>query len=290
MANRQFSQYLLSRGILTSDNAGRILAKSLHAIPKLSVIALENGLITPEQADKLLGVNTFIRTALSEHDLNAEQLDELKKTVPDRSACVGQVLLDEGMVDLSTLAELFEQSKVTHSNSVSDAVNRMLEKQNLDTEEYFYIGEYVELFMRAIKRFTHTEVLVIPNEDFEVADTTYLTYQTMGGSLRLTAGCRMTGSIMLDMASRFSGDIQTEVNEMAIDCIEEFCNVVNGRYIVNMSGHNHDMDLDMPRTVENGIPAGDDVLSFRVVTEYGEYELYLSREGFLLNNDEYLGW
>lgn len=290
MANRQFSQYLLSRGILTSDNAGRILAKSLHAIPKLSVIVLENGLITPEQADKLLGVNTFIRTALSEHDLNAEQLDELKKTVPDRSACVGQVLLDEGMVDLSTLAELFEQSKVTHSNSVSDAVNRMLEKQNLDTEEYFYIGEYVELFMRAIKRFTHTEVLVIPNEDFEVADTTYLTYQTMGGSLRLTAGCRMTGSIMLDMASRFSGDIQTEVNEMAIDCIEEFCNVVNGRYIVNMSGHNHDMDLDMPRTVENGIPAGDDVLSFRVVTEYGEYELYLSREGFLLNNDEYLGW
>ena len=290
MANRQFSQYLLSRGILTSDNAGRILAKSLHAIPKLSVIALENGLITPEQADKLLGVNTFIRTALSEHDLNAEQLDELKKTVPDRSACVGQVLLDEGMVDLSTLAELFEQSKVTHSNSVSDTVNRMLEKQNLDTEEYFYIGEYVELFMRAIKRFTHTEVLVIPNEDFEVADTTYLTYQTMGGSLRLTAGCRMTGSIMLDMASRFSGDIQTEVNEMAIDCIEEFCNVVNGRYIVNMSGHNHDMDLDMPRTVENGIPAGDDVLSFRVVTEYGEYELYLSREDFLLNNDEYLGW
>ena len=94
MANRQFSQYLLNKGILSSDNAGRILAKSLHAVPKLSVVALEKGLITPEQADKLLGVNTFIRTALSEHDLNAEQLDELKKTVPDRSACVVQVMLE----------------------------------------------------------------------------------------------------------------------------------------------------------------------------------------------------
>ena len=290
MANRQFSQYLLNKGILSSDNAGRILAKSLHAVPKLSVVALEKGLITPEQADKLLGVNTFIRTALSEHDLNAEQLDELKKTVPDRSACVGQVLLDEGMVDLSTLAELFDQSKREYSNPVADIVSMLLEAQNLDAKEYFYVSEYVELFLRAIKKFTHTEALVIPNEDFEVADTTYLTYQTMGGSLRLTSGCRMTGSVLLDMASRFSGDTQSEVNEMAIDCIEEFCNVVNGRYIVNMSGHNQDMDLDMPRTVENGVPAGDDVLSFRVVTEYGTYELYLSREGFLLNDDECLGW
>lgn len=50
MTNRQFSQYLLNRGILSSDNAGRVLAKSLHAVPDLAVLALEKGLITPQQA------------------------------------------------------------------------------------------------------------------------------------------------------------------------------------------------------------------------------------------------
>ena len=290
MANRQFSQYLLNRGILSLDNAGRILAKAMHAVPKLSVIALEKGLITPEQADKLLGVHTFIRTALAEHDLNAIQLDELKKTVPDRSACLGQVLLDEGMVDLATLAELFEKSKREYGNPVDDAVRSMLEAQGLDSDEYAYLSEYVELFLRAIKKFTHTEALVIPNEDMDVVDTTYLTYQNMGGALRLTAGCRMTGSVLLDMAQRFSGEVMDSVNPMAMDCIEEFCNVVNGLYIVNMSSQSQDMDLDMPRTVENGVPAGDDVLVLRVEAEYGSFVLYMSREGFVLSENERFGW
>ena len=213
MANRQFSQYLLNRGILSSDNAGRVLAKSLHAVPDLAVLALEKGLITSQQAKKLLGVKEFVVAALEENYLNALQLDELKKAVPDRSACLGQVLLEEGIVDIHTLAKLFEDSKDEDSHPVDDVIKDMLEAQGWDAHEHAYIREYVKLFLRAMRKFMHAEALIIPNEDLDLVDATYLIYQSMGGALRLTVGCRMTGNVLLAMAGRFSGEEETEVTK-----------------------------------------------------------------------------
>ena len=253
-------------------------------------MALEEGLITSQQAKKLLGVKEFVVAALEENYLNALQLDELKKAVPDRSACLGQVLLEEGIVDIHTLAKLFEDSKDEDSHPVDDVIKEMLEAQGWDAHEHAYIREYVKLFLRAMRKFMHTEALIIPNEDLDLVDATYLIYQSMGGALRLTVGCRMTGNVLLAMAGRFSGEEETEVNEMAIDSIEELANVINGLYIVNMSGHSHDMDLDMPRTLENGVPAGEDVFALRVETEFGAFMLYLSREGFMLNEKNLFGW
>ena len=88
MANRYFSQYLLNKGVLTSDNAGRMLAKSLNVTPELSVLALEKGLINSEQALELVAADGFIRAALGRNYLTALQLDDLKKAVPERSACL----------------------------------------------------------------------------------------------------------------------------------------------------------------------------------------------------------
>ena len=100
----------------------------------------------------------------------------------------------------------------------------------------------------------------------------------------------MNGDVMLSMAKRFSGEVLTEVDEMAIDCIEEFCNVLNGLYIVNMSGKSQDMDLDMPQTVENGEPGGDNVFQLRVETEFGGFVLYLSMDGFVFEDSKPLRW
>ena len=290
MANRYFSQYLLNKGVLTSDNAGRMLAKSLNVTPELSVLALEKGLINSEQALELVAADGFIRAALGRNYLTALQLDDLKKAVPERSACLGQVLLDEGVVDLSELARLFEESAAPDCRPVGAAVHDMLVSWNADENDYEYIKDYVELFLGALQRFMNTDAVIVRGGNSDGVDTTYLTYQSMGGALRLTVGCRMTGDVMLTMANRFSGEELTSVDEMAVDCLEEFCNVLNGLYIVNMSGKSQDMDLDMPRTVENGEPAGDNVFQLRIETEFGSFVLYLSMDGFVFEGMKSLSW
>ena len=290
MANRYFSQYLLNKGVLTPENAGEMLAKSLNVTPELSVLALEKGLINSEQALELAESAGFIRAALGKNYLTALQLDDLKKAVPERSACLGQVLLDEGVVGLSELAKLFEESAAPDCHPVETAVHDMLVSWNADENDYGYIKDYVELFLGALQRFMNTDALIIQGGNSDGVDTTYLTYQSMGGALRLTVGCRMNGDVMLSMAKRFSDEVLTEVDEMAIDCIEEFCNVLNGLYIVNMSGKSQDMDLDMPQTVENGEPGGDSVFQLRVETEFGGFVLYLSMDGFVFEDSKPLRW
>ena len=290
MANSKFAQYLLNRGIFTPEEAGSLLKKSSVTVPKISVMALEKGLLDAQQAEKLLRVQDFMVEALDDDCLTALQLDELKKTVPNHRTCLGQVLLDEGLVDLPLLAKLFEESKQESCHPVDEVVNSMLAEKNADIEEYAYICDYVQLFVRAMNRFVDTDALLVRDDSVDLVDSTYLVYQNMGGTKKLTVGCRMTGKELLDMASIFSGEQQTEVNEMALNCIEEFCNVVNGHYIVNMSAKKQDMDLDMPHTVENAVPMGDNVFSLRIETEFGALMLYISEDGFVLNEKNYFGW
>lgn len=282
MANRYFSQYLLNEGILTPENAGLMLAKSISVEPDLTVVALEKGLIGVDQAIELEG-NRFEEVVLAKKYLTALQLDDLKKAVPERSACLGQVLLNEGIVSLIDLAKLYEASSKAGSQPIMEVVSSLLKSKGMELGEKEHWGDYVELLVGTMQRFMNTDAILLQGGKAAAeADRTYLVSQSMNGALSMTAGCFMCGSVLLTMANRFSGEELTEVDEMAVDCLEEFCNVLNGLYIVNMSGKNMDMDLDMPRTEEDAVPTGADVLSLQVETEFGSWILYMSDHGFIV--------
>ncbi len=251
MANRFFSQYLLNKGIISPENTGSILAKSLDAVPGAEIIKME--------------------TPMSEGE-----------------ARLGQVLLDEGLLDAAGVEQALEAIRTEECQPVNQVVADLLEARQKDPAEYEHLREYMVLFLESMQNFLHTDAAIIRDRENDWQGTSYLTYQSMGGSLRLTVGCRMTSQVLLAMATRFSDEEQSQVDEMAIDCIEEFCNVINGLYIVSMSGKSHDMDLDMPKTVENRSPYGDNVFQLRVETEFGGFAMYISMDGFVLDDRDYL--
>ena len=152
MANRQFSQYLLNRGILSSDNAGRVLAKSLHVVPDLAVLALEKGLITSQQAKKLLGVKEFVVAALEESYLNALQLDELKKAVGWAALQYVQPGTIVGVGTGSTAAHFIDalgtmKGQIEGAVSSSDASTEKLKSLGIhvfDLNEVDSLGIYVD--------------------------------------------------------------------------------------------------------------------------------------------------
>lgn len=282
MANRYFSQYLLNAGILTPENAGEMLAKSIGVKPDLAVAALEKGLINEAQIADFQS-DSFEVAVLEKKYLTALQLDDLKRAVPERSACLGQVLLNEGVVDLTELAKLYEASGKSGSEPVADAVHQMLQAEGQDPSAKEHWVDYVELLIGTMQRFMNTDA-VLHAKAVSVAEPakSYLVSQSMSGALSLTAGCLVSDDVLLAMAVRFSGEEITEVDELAIDCLEEFCNVLNGLYIVNMSGKNMDMDLDMPKYDEGVVPEGADVLGLQVTTEFGDWILYMSDHGFIV--------
>ena len=250
MVNRFFSQYLLNKGILTPENVGSVLAKSLDAVPGKDILHMEVPMYEEE-------------------------------------ARLGQVLLDENLLEADKIEKALLAIRTEDYQSVDQVVAEMLEAREEDPSEYEHLRRYVELFMGAVQSFLHTDVIIVRDRENDWQNTSYLIYQTMGGALRLTVGFRMTAKVLLAMASRFSDETQDKVDDMAIDCIEEFCSVLNGNYIVSMSDRNHDIDLEMPKTVKNRAPSGDSVFQLRVETEFGGFVMYISMDGFVLDNKDY---
>ena len=280
MTNKFFSQYLLNAGIITTDNAAAILAESLQVSPQLYMTALQMGYLDGRQAAELKEADSFERAALDKEYLTVMQLDAVKKAEPDRDAFVAQVVFDQGLVDLPQLGEFFASSQKQDCHPVYEVMRQVYAASNLEETELGYIGDYMELFVSTLQRFMKADAVLVaaPAEQLEKQ---YLTYQSMGGAMALTVGCSMSPEIMVEMAARYSNEALDDVNEMTIDSVEEFYNVLNGLYIVNMSGSNLDMDLDMPYTVMDLLPKGGQIYTVNVVTDFGRFALYLSNDGFM---------
>lgn len=284
MANRYFSQYLLNKGILTADNVSSILAECRALEPDLSMMALEKGMIDAEQALELWESSNACVKAVEKGYLTPLDLDNLKKDVPNSRACLGQVIFTKKIVDLPRLSALFKENDDAYCYPVNEVFDSVLRSHGVDAEDYEHVRDYVELFLDTIQKFLHTNALLVQGDNIDTEETTYLTYQSMGGALTLTAGCRMPDDVLLAFSKRFSDGKVVCLDDMAVDSIEEFCNVLNGLYIVNMSGKSQDMDLDMPQTVKNVEPKGDNVLQLKVETELGGFMLYLSMSGFVFED------
>lgn len=250
MANRYFVQYLLNIGALSSKEV-------LELLPKLKAVKPEQDVLT----------------------LTGEQA----KAVPDSDVCFAQLLLDEGRLDIKGLEEhLANYAKAEEQvNPVVEAVlNRADNPEDKAGLEEF--GKYVEMFIMSLHRFMDTEAVILPESPEPVDKQGWLVSQSLNGGVVLTAGIKADTEIFLELGRRFSGEELTEIDDLAIDCIAEFLNVLNGLYIVNLSQLDMDVDLGEPHSAEDGIPEAMNMHVFTVATEFGSFVLYIAESEFLV--------
>lgn len=248
MGNRYFFQYLLNEGVLSSEDAKNLLPKLSEIKPSQSVLDLVKG-----------------RT----------------KAVPGRDACLMQLLLDEGKLDYaaleSRLADYKEKSE--RENPVVTAVMRRADN-NEDHPEFDVFAKYAEMFIMSVHRFVDTEAVIL-HEVPEVPKEGWLVSQSLNGGVILTAGVKATEAEFLELGQRFSGEELTEIDELAVDCVAEFLNVLNGLYIVNLSQLDMDVDLGEPRSAENVLPEAKGLQAFTVATEFGSFLLCMADSEFI---------
>lgn len=290
MGNRYFAQYLLNKGILTADNAAEILSECRHVTPDITVIALEKGWINDVQAQELARAKNPEMAALDKGIVSASQLDVVHKGEPDLRVRLGQVIWQREMVDLSQLAKLYKDNSGDYCQPVREIFGGLLRENNLDANDYEHIEKYVELFLATLQKIMNMNALLLRTDNYDTHGASYFVYQNMGGALSMAAGCKMSEEILAALASRYSGENIAQADELAIDCVEEFANVLNGLYTVNMSDNSQNMDLDMPCTMKNADPVGGRILHLRVESELGSFMLYLSMNGFMFNDQNRFNW
>lgn len=281
MGNRYFSQYLLNAGVLDAGNISDVMPKSAHAVPQLHILAMQQHLLSESQVEELSTADDVVKTLEEAKMLSDAQIESLKNTVPGRDARVAQTLLDEHIADLKTIERCFREYDNDELHPIKDAVKKIVSKYEEMNPVADIYGEYTEMFVGAMQRFMNTDAVVLTEAtDLDFAGTRIVS-QSMGGQLSLAVAVLAKNQMFLEMARRYSGEDLTELDELAEDSLAEFINVLNGLYIVNLSGRDLDMDLDMPRSSQDVGPTASNLIAMRIVTDFGSFVIYLAEDEFI---------
>ena len=287
MSSCYFAQYLLDSGVLKEADVQGVLHRAAAVEPGVALLALENGLVSVSQLEALDGKLSdvdFIESALEEHLLTASQISNLRQAAVQKESRLAQLLLDEGVMSLSRLESALQECEALEPNPVEEIVERVLKSRGaefLDTEIY---TEYVDLFFVSLQRFMDTDVVIVSKAGESVdSSRKHLVSQRMTGDLGFAGGVYADEKTLINIARRYSHEDITRLNDMAIDCLSEFINVLNGLYIVNLSKRQMDVDLETPQYRE-GLMEHDEeaLLQFEVLTDFGAFTLAVSHDASVL--------
>ena len=237
--------------------------------------------MTPRQIAELsVGKADFAAAAQEKGLLTKSQVRNLSQAVTGESLCFAQTLLDEGRMDYERLAGLFADYREVPVDPLKEAVARLADS-SLDTELEYY-NAYVEIFMRSLIRFMDTPAVINVFEPFVGSDMqTRIVSQRLSGGLSMVTGLYAEERVFLELACRYSRENMAVVDEMAVDSITEFLNVMNGLFAVDLAKRQLDVDLELPRDAKNQKPVGNHQLELRIDTGFGSFVLVLASDEFV---------
>jgi CheY-specific phosphatase CheX len=283
MNSQYFAQYLLNTGELPIETIRQLLGRASKRKPQLPVLAMQHGMVTATQIEEL-GEDSnskFVAAAIERGLLTKVQVKNLQEAVAGDNLRFAQAMIDKKIISYVEMEKLLKRYSKAKQNPLQEAVNKVADK-GLEKEIGYY-GEYTELFIHSFARFMGVPTVIeIETMDLrEEACPTHMVSQRLSGDLGLVASIVAKDEVFVEMARRYSGEDISRLNELAIDSMEEFLNVINGLYAVNMAKRQMEIDLELPHTVKNMLPAGNLQLMLRIDASIGSFLLVLGSDEFL---------
>lgn len=285
MRDLYFAQYLLNTGEVAPNDLPSLLSESASAEPRLSILAMQDGLLTGAQAAALAALGSDFADAAQEKKLlTAGQIAALKRSVPDESARFAEALFRQGNHDYQRMGDLLLAGR-TATDPVREVVARR--GRDLLPDEVERYSDFVAIFLRSVIRFMDTPAVISTEEpDLNSEVRTFAVSQRLMGDLALVTGLLAREDMFVEMARRYSHEEIHIVDEMAIDSLGEFLNVVNGLFIVDMARQDLEIDLGMPKVEENVRPTGNRQIALDVCTAFGTFALVIAADEFVFKGKE----
>ncbi|MCR5272269.1 MAG: chemotaxis protein CheX [Lachnospiraceae bacterium] len=266
MYTQLFGNYLLSKNIITPDQLVDAIRKRNDVFVQPNTIAMHFKLISATDAEYVTKIATdkdsdFISTAINLGYFTREAYDEVKDNTLPEYLFLGQSLINDGILSSSKLEEYIVEYQ--SNNEMIDLELYSDQKDNLDqlllnlfiiaNEELpLYIGKYINLLFTNLIQFIgedFTPLNFLPCEEYPVS---LCSYQRINGVHPLTMYLDLDEKVALEFASRYVGESFTEIDEYVKASLEDFLNLHNGIYNVNLSNESSiEMKLDPPVFIED---------------------------------------
>lgn len=249
MYTQFFGNYLLTKGYVDQQQLFAAMHKQASTRMKLGTLAIHAGYMTAPEVDSLVIQQThmdkkFGELAIENGYLTEAQVYELLKTQGPDFLLLGQILVDDGLItntDLQNIITDYRSENEMYDLDMTldnrDAVDRLFENFFLSTEtELSHEGKmYCELLFNNFIRFVGDDFTLLsmtPCVDFPVERCVS---QQVNGNYSVISYINMDDETAVEFASRYVDEPFMEFDEYVQASMEDFLNLHNGLFIVNIS-------------------------------------------------------
>ncbi len=256
-----FGSYLLAHQAVSPDELIAAISMLADTHIKLGTLAMHMGYMTSSEVDEVCFLQTredkrFGDIALERNYLFQEQLDEIVKAqIPDY-LLLGQTLVDMGCLNNTSLEELMigyqnesqlseEAAADENTETTTKLLSSFFKKSNREINEFQLM--YMNLIFNNLIRFIGEDFTPLEPVYCTEYDVNYCVKQSISGPLSFISRLDMTTDVAIAFASRYAKMEFTEFDEYVQASLEDFLNLHNGLFSVNMSNsYSKELQLDPP--------------------------------------------
>ena len=265
MYTQFFGNYLLKQGYVNQEQLFGAMQKKSEVRMKLGTLAIHKGYMTAEEVDATVIAQThqdikFGELAIMFGYLTEEQVDELIHSQSPDFLLLGQILVDEGVLTNSEL-----EKSITEYRSANEVIDLDMTDGNKEAvdklfEHFFQASNtpisrfgrmYFELIFNNFIRFIGDDFTPQSISDCKAYPVEKAVRQQVNGAYSVTAYIGMDESTAIRFASRYVGETFDEFDEYVQASLEDFLNLHNGLFIVNVSNEaSVELTLSAPEVVD----------------------------------------
>ena len=272
MYTQFFGNFLLNNKIVNPDQLLELMAEQNKSHIKVGTLAIHAGYMTADEVDSIVIMQThedkmFGELAVEMGYLTPGQLESLVgKQIPDYLV-LGQLLVEKGYVTNSEFENLL--LKYQSENEILSLEQRGNQKNNVFKIIMNYCGNakepisetatnFLNLFFNNLIRFIGDDFTVLNLQKMDTLDGRHTAMQKITGKTHYTLFIDMEESAAVKFANRYAHDNFESYGEEAVEFIsaslEDFLNLHNGLFLVNLSNEgNEGLQLQPPVTSLNEI-------------------------------------
>ncbi|MDF1884054.1 chemotaxis protein CheX [Sulfurimonas sp. SAG-AH-194-C21] len=275
MAIKFFGHYLLDNNVLTAQQLTQAVEYQSLKNLTLGELAVREQLITMKDAQKINDKQRSLDKRFGEVSIALELLDEVQITMllkiqKEEKVFFGEVLLLKEFINQETLDKelsTFEELQKIETVELDDTIEA-LDKDNI-------IKETIGVFQKLYSRIVHDHIKLIEINTTSNNASGIIALQKMRGDIHLNFAIQPEDTVALAISQKFLKTDFEKIDEMVIDIISEFVNVVLGNITVKLSKDGVRLDLTPPISIDSEDFKREEYISFLFSTTQGNLYLYL---------------
>ena len=249
MYTQFFGTYLLSGGYVTPEQLFSAMQRQTKEHIKLGTLAIHAGHMTADQVDKTVIEQThqdrkFGELAIELGYLTEEQVSELLSHQTPSYLMIGQALLDDGILTNTSFEQILNEYH--DKNGIEDpqipiettgSVRKLFEHfySALETPVTHNGDIYIKLLLNDLIRFIGADFSPLTIETTQNFPVKCCVKQSILGTYSANTYIAMDEQTAIAFASRYVKYSFSEYDEYVQASLEDFLNLQNGLFIVNVS-------------------------------------------------------